>query len=1170
MKSRFYRKLRNFLTCLICTLVAHFATQIRAADIGDYALFPSAGATTSVLIKIGTVATDDESASQTNATATADDLSSADDEDGVTWPALIKGGGATITVRLTNQSPGNAYLSGWIDFNHNGVLTDTGEQIVINDLIPPATIGLDKSFTFTVPGAAFKGSVGARFRFSSISGAGSTGTVGTGEVEDYVVELKCPDILIAPTTLPSGYINTAYYQTITAFLGEPSYTWSIVSGTLPSGLSLQTPSQPFVGTGTTYPNVFTPSGSVTVDPPNGGLLTISLGGSAGPSDVGIWSLRATGGASLGVLGLGILETGAQTQVTGSELKFNMSNNQGSLLGALGIGTSITATWQADATFDKPGAVLQLKPSSTYNITFYVDGHNGLLQSGLGIVPTFSAEFLDGAGNPLFSTSSGTLINLLGLLGTGVTSGNITLSFRTPATLPAGSPTVRFKGGAILNTTVLGLGKTFATISGLAIAETDTHDSSNPVIIGTPTQTETQVITIRAVDYYGCEAQTNVTITILPLLDFGDLPAPYATTLAHNGPRHTVTGGFCLGAANDVDPDGLPAPAADGDGADDDGISFPEFIAGEPASITYSVTNTAGLMGKLHAWIDWNHDGDFNDAQEQIAMNLPADSSGSIPVLVPANAVTDQPLGARFRLSSASGLQSVGAAADGEVEDYVITVISSLSLGNLVWNDANENGHFDAGEFGIHGVTLELYSSTDAIEGNADDQLIATVSSDGLGLYLFGRLHTGLYYVRFLPPAAFPLASDGAETSDNQMNHDNNGAQPGGQGTFVFSPIIALAPGTESITDGDGDYNSEMTVDFALHSCPGIVVSPPVLPPGNVNSAYTEALQATGGSGAYSFMMVGGALPVGLSLNAAGVISGVPTAAGTFPFLARATDTHGCVGELEVSVTIRPLPVIHASAKDAEGRYLLGGEFYEVNGIARKNLVRLNRDGTVDLTFEPAPPNGAIHCITYRQGEIYAGGSFTTWGGATQHLLVKLDSMGSRDTAFAGNVLSANSGDAVYAISESGFYVCGKFNTPTNGIAALDPSTGLALPTFTTTGPESGATLYDVKYDGSRIVVAGNFATFAGTSRSGIAALTTTGTFDAGWPASSAVDGAMRCLMLLAGGSDLISVGDFGQYGTTSGLNGVARMHRSSGILNAGFAGGDSSLILQRINKVTTP
>ena len=52
------------------------------------------------------------------------------------------------------------------------------------------------------------------------------------------------------------------------------------------------------------------------------------------------------------------------------------------------------------------------------------------------------------------------------------------------------------------------------------------------------------------------------------------------------------------------------------------------------------------------------------------------------------------------------------------------------------------------------------------------------------------------------------------------------------------------------------------------------------PAGEVGAAYSFQFTATGGSGTYAWSVVAGALPPGLTLSAAGLLSGTPTVAGT--------------------------------------------------------------------------------------------------------------------------------------------------------------------------------------------------------------------------------------------------------------------------------------------------
>lgn len=241
--------------------------------------------------------------------------------------------------------------------------------------------------------------------------------------------------------------------------------------------------QVIVGGGGLYSTPFAPTGGVLVNPPNGGLLNVVLGGTAGPSAVGNWDLSASGGASVSVLGLGLLEYGSSTSLTGTSLEFGSSSPSSTLLNLIGTGTSITSSWEATFVLDEAGKVVTLTPLTTYSVSFFVNGQNGLFDNTLNISPSFTFEFLDGSGTAIQEQSGSSSLNLLGLFGSGVPSGTANFTFTTGSSVSAGAVALRFSADADLNTVALGLGDSFAEISALAVTATPVPEPDSLVLMG---------------------------------------------------------------------------------------------------------------------------------------------------------------------------------------------------------------------------------------------------------------------------------------------------------------------------------------------------------------------------------------------------------------------------------------------------------------------------------------------------------------------------------------------------------------------------------------------------------------------------------------------------------------------------------------------------------------
>ena len=110
----------------------------------------------------------------------------------------------------------------------------------------------------------------------------------------------------------------------------------------------------------------------------------------------------------------------------------------------------------------------------------------------------------------------------------------------------------------------------------------------------------------------------------------------------------------------------------------DGVTFPA-LAG---SVTVDVQNAPG---RLDAWIDFDHDGQF-EAGEQIftSLSLPV-GVHNLTYAVPSGALEGVTY-ARFRISTYGNLAPTGVALDGEVEDDLVTLDIDLATPDAV-NDA---------------------------------------------------------------------------------------------------------------------------------------------------------------------------------------------------------------------------------------------------------------------------------------------------------------------------------------------------------------------------------------------------------------------------------------------------------------------------------------------------
>lgn len=108
------------------------------------------------------------------------------------------------------------------------------------------------------------------------------------------------------------------------------------------------------------------------------------------------------------------------------------------------------------------------------------------------------------------------------------------------------------------------------------------------------------------------------------------------------------------------------------------------------------------------------------------------------------------------------------------------------------------------------------------------------------------------------------------------------------------------------------------VDQLVIPTPPTITSSSPLPPATVDAAYNQTLTATGGLTPYSWSLVSGTLPAGLSWSSTGVVSGVPTAASSASFTFQVQGSDGLSSTKAFTLTSSVVPGVLANAVNESG------------------------------------------------------------------------------------------------------------------------------------------------------------------------------------------------------------------------------------------------------------
>lgn len=221
-----------------------------------------------------------------------------------------------------------------------------------------------------------------------------------------------------------------------------------------------------------------------------------------------------------------------------------------------------------------------------------------------------------------------------------------------------------------------------------------------------------------------------------MMDYGDLNATrYPTLWASNGARHVIGQTLFIGTSvPDGEADAHPSITADGDdthaGDDEDGFNPSAItpVLGSPIHFPVKVSNVTGSPATLYGFVDWNDDGDFADAGESSSVGVPngsANATVQLPWNVPTTASTTAPVAVRLRLTRDASVGPMGIAKDGEVEDYLISVVTGLDFGDLPapYDTLTINNGAS------HALSTNLYLGTSAPDIETDGTSSPTASGD---------------------------------------------------------------------------------------------------------------------------------------------------------------------------------------------------------------------------------------------------------------------------------------------------------------------------------------------------------------------------------------------------------------------------------------------------------